>query len=400
MGRAGIIRGFHKNVLQHVSIRQIRARMAVWFVDREFFMRSHGHVRFIRVSARLQKRAAGGAAALVLVWVFSLGGMALWNWYRTPDSEALLKRQAKVESAEHRVAAYRKGVGDVANDLQKRQDFIEKMVQAHLGELPKDSRAGESVSNSQSEAAATVHKISAAIPEAAGLAAMEARQIAFAEALTRYADRRATADAQRMRQMGINPDVVLAALDSTEAKGGPFLPLFTASDSLDPRFARLGASLARMSALEQGLTRLPHVLPAALQFISSGFGYRLDPFTRAGSFHPGLDFRGPIGAPIYAAAPGTITFAGRKAGYGNCIEVTHANGIITRYAHMSAFRAHLGQNVKPGQTIGAIGSTGRSTGPHLHFEVRVHDRPINPRPFLEAIAHVSEKDHAGQPGND
>jgi cytoskeletal protein CcmA (bactofilin family) len=86
-----------------------------------------------------------------------------------------------------------------------------------------------------------------------------------------------------------------------------------------------------------------------------------------------------------------VSFAGQKSGYGNCIEVTHANGIITRYAHMSAFRAHLGQNVGAGQTIGAIGSTGRSTGPHLHFEVRVHDRPINPRPFWRPLPMFRKK---------
>jgi murein DD-endopeptidase MepM/ murein hydrolase activator NlpD len=253
------------------------------------------------------------------------------------------------------------------------------MVQAHVGDLPDDARAGETVSNSAGEAASTVRKISAAVPEATALARMEARQLAFVERLTRYADRRAAADADRMRRMGINPDVMLAALDRHDAQGGPLIPLFTsANGGLDPRFARLGASLARMSALEQGLSRLPQVLPASLDYISSGFGYRSDPFTHGGSFHPGLDFRGPIGAPIYAAAQGVVSFAGQKSGYGNCIEVTHANGIITRYAHMSAFRAHLGQNVGAGQTIGAIGSTGRSTGPHLHFEVRVHDRPINP----------------------
>jgi murein DD-endopeptidase MepM/ murein hydrolase activator NlpD len=261
------------------------------------------------------------------------------------------------------------------------------------------------VSDSQSEAAKTVGKISAAIPEAGALAAMEARQLAFVEQLTRYADRRAQADAERMRRLGINPDVMLAALDRDDAKGGPFLPMFTGRDgAIDPRFARMGASLARLSALEQGLLRLPQVLPASLQFLSSGFGFRSDPFTRRGSFHPGLDFRGPIGAPIYAAAAGVVSFAGQKSGYGNCIEVTHADGLITRYAHMSAFRARAGQAVVAGQTIGAIGSTGRSTGPHLHFEVRVNDRPINPRPFLEAITHVSEKTlstHASaNPGSD
>jgi murein DD-endopeptidase MepM/ murein hydrolase activator NlpD len=196
--------------------------------------------------------------------------------------------------------------------------------------------------------------------------------------------------------------VMLAALDRGGAQGGPLIALFTgANGGIDPRFARMGASLARMSALQQGLSRLPQVLPANLQFLSSGFGYRADPFTRRGSFHPGLDFRGPVGAPIFAAARGMVSFAGRKAGYGNCVEVTHINGIITRYAHMSAIRARVGQNVTPGQTIGAIGSTGRSTGPHLHFEVRVNDRPINPRPFLEAISHVSEKDlNRPAPGND
>ena len=396
-----LYKAFYLIVLQKLSIRAVQERLAAWFPDREFFMRSGGHVRFIRVSSRLQMRGAAAVVGLALLWLVSLAGVALMRWHDGSKSDDLLKRQAKVENAENRVAAYRKGMDSVASDLQKRQEFIEKMVQAHVGDLPKDKRAGETVSDSQNEATRTVNKISAAIPEAASLARMEARQLAFVEGLTRFADRRAADDANHMQRLGINPAVVLASLDRHDAQGGPLFPLATsANGSLDPRFARLGASLARMDALEQGLSRLPQVLPASLQYISSGFGYRSDPFTHAGSFHPGLDFRGPIGAPIYAAARGRITFAGRKSGYGNCIEITHSNGIVTRYAHMSAFRAQFGQAVNAGQTIGAIGSTGRSTGPHLHFEVRVNDRPINPRPFLEAISHVSEKDHAVAPGND
>jgi murein DD-endopeptidase MepM/ murein hydrolase activator NlpD len=164
-----------------------------------------------------------------------------------------------------------------------------------------------------------------------------------------------------------------------------------ANGSLDPRFQRLGLSLARMDALERGLQSIPQVLPASLEFVSSGFGYRADPFTGGGAFHAGLDFKGPIGAPIYAAAKGVVSFAGQRQGYGNCIEIDHGNGLLTRYAHMSAFRATLGQQVAPGTIIGAIGSTGRSTGPHLHFEVRLNDVPLNPRPFLEAAPHVLEE---------
>jgi murein DD-endopeptidase MepM/ murein hydrolase activator NlpD len=186
--------------------------------------------------------------------------------------------------------------------------------------------------------------------------------------------------------------MMLAALNDRTAQGGPFQGLFTSRDgSLDPRFQRLGISLARMDALERGLAGIPQVNPASMEFISSGFGYRADPFTGGGAFHAGLDFKGPIGAPIYAAAAGKISFAGVRQGYGNCIEIDHGNGLMTRYAHMSRFVAQLDQVIPAGTVIGAIGNTGRSTGPHLHFEVRINDRPVNPRPFLEAAAHVQQE---------
>lgn len=153
-----------------------------------------------------------------------------------------------------------------------------------------------------------------------------------------------------------------------------------------------------MNALERSLAGIPQVLPASLEFISSGFGYRADPFNGGAAFHAGLDFRGPIGAPIHAAAKGKVSFAGVKQGYGNVIEIDHGNGLLTRYAHMSRFAARVGQPVDAGAVIGAIGNTGRSTGPHLHFEVRIHDRPVNPRPFLEAAPHVLE-DSRGQPAH-
>ncbi|WP_343061196.1 M23 family metallopeptidase [Novosphingobium flavum] len=94
---------------------------------------------------------------------------------------------------------------------------------------------------------------------------------------------------------------------------------------------------------------------------------------------------------MYAAAKGRVSFVGQRSGYGNCVEVDHGNGLVTRYAHMSAFRTKVGTRVEPGQLIGQIGSTGRSTGPHLHFEVRINDRAINPRPFLEVAPHVLEE---------
>lgn len=355
-------------------------------------MRSQGQVRFIKISSRVQKIAAGVVVGLTLAWLLTMGVMLVSQFISTRDRLSLLDREAKVASAESRVSNYRGDLAGVAADIQRRQDVLEQLGEAYLGKLPADKRVGETVSDSSSEAAQTVKKVSALIPEAASLARVEARQLAFVEALTRLADRRSAQASIAMRKLGLDPQMALASMNDRAAQGGPLLRLATSSDgSLDPRFQRLGLSLARMDALERGLKGIPQVLPASLEFISSGFGYRADPFNGEGAFHAGLDFRGPIGAPIYAAAQGTVTFAGVKQGYGNCIEVSHGNGLVTRYAHMSAFRASVGQKVAAGAVIGAIGSTGRSTGPHLHFEVRINDRPVNPRPFLEAAPHVLEE---------
>jgi murein DD-endopeptidase MepM/ murein hydrolase activator NlpD len=375
-------------VLQKQAAGGFKHRLRTWFPDREFFMRSQGQVRFVKISSRLQLIAASLAAGLLLAWTVTMAVMAIAQFSSTRERVALLEREAKVETAESRVSKYGDGIKNVAGDLQRRQDFIERMVAG----LPRDAKAGETVSNSANAAAQTVDKVSALVPEAAGLARIEARQLAFVENLTRFADRRASAAEGHIRQLGMDPAAMLAALDDKTAQGGPLISLATsANGSLDPRFMRLGASLARMELLERGLAGIPQVLPASLEFISSGFGYRSDPFTGAGAFHAGLDFRGPYGAPIYAAAAGTVSFAGVRSGYGNCIEITHGNGLLTRYAHMSAFRAQQGQLVAAGDVIGAIGSTGRSTGPHLHFEVRINDRPVNPRPFLEAASHVQQE---------
>lgn len=323
--------------------------------------------------------AAVAIAALVLLaWLATLAALAITQAGAADDRMELRERAAaKVSSAENRASQDLKAV---ATELEQRQQFIEKMVDAHLGELPSEAADSERVD----KAAQPANKVTAALPQASPLARLEARQLALVELLTDYAERRAAKASEAMRKLGLNPRVMAAAADDKRAQGGPLLAL--ANGKLDARFERLGAALARMSALERGFAAVPQVLPASMDFISSGFGYRSDPFTGGSAFHAGLDFTGPIGAPIYAAAKGRISFAGVKQGYGNCIEIDHGNGLTTRYAHLSAFRARHGDSVAAGQEIAGIGNTGRSTGPHLHFEVRMNDQAVNPRPFLQAAA--------------
>lgn len=362
-------------------------RLRIWFPDREFFMRSEGQVRFITISSRLQITLAAVVTGALLALAISMAVMG-WAQYRAvSDRLALLDREAQVATAENRVNAYRDDIDSVTDDLVRRQQFIESMVEA----LPEDVKAIDAVSDSRGEAAETVAKVSAALPEAGALARIEARQIAFVEKLTRFADWRSNRAETALRQLGVDPSSMLRAAER-EAMGGPLERLSTGHDgSIDPRFERLGLSLARMSALELGLESVPQFEPASIKYISSGFGYRSDPFTGTAAMHKGLDFRGPMGAPIFAAAKGRVSFVGQKSGYGNVVEITHGNGLTTRYAHMSRFATRIGQTVETGDTIGAIGSTGRSTGPHLHFEVRIHDRAVNPRPFLENASDVLEE---------
>lgn len=368
-------------------------RLRARFPERELFMRSQGQVRFITITTRMQITAVGLALFVVLLgWGTS---MAISQWQASSERQQLLSREAEVEDAETRLAAYRDDLEATTADLEKRQDFLDGILTA----LPEDllaegeEDAGDKVSDSADESGELISLIESAVPEALGLAHLQARQIAFVERLTRYADRRAQRTEQAIRSLGLDPRMVMVADD--EALGGPLELLSSEADgALDPRFERLALSLSRMSALERGLNEIPQVMPADMRNISSGFGYRRDPFNGRAAMHRGLDFKGPRGAPILAAADGRVSFVGNKSGYGRVVEITHGNGMMTRYAHMSGFDTRVGQEVAAGDQIGRIGSTGRSTGPHLHFEVHINGTAVNPRPFLETAPHVLEEARA------
>ena len=128
------------------------------------------------------------------------------------------------------------------------------------------------------------------------------------------------------------------------------------------------------------INHIPSVLPLnARDFtISSGFGWRIDPQLEVEKFHEGLDLAAPYGTNVYATADGRIEFAGDKSGYGNCVEITHGETYMTRYGHLSKIKVSNGQMVKKGELIGMVGSTGKSTGPHLHYEVLLNGEPQNP----------------------
>ncbi|MDP2779901.1 M23 family metallopeptidase [Devosia sp.] len=169
--------------------------------------------------------------------------------------------------------------------------------------------------------------------------------------------------------------------------GGPLLAPIGDSDSslmVDDANAVMEA-LLRYKAARDSIEGAPVHMPIAGDFRrSSGFGNRTDPFTGGRAFHSGLDFAAASGTSVFSAGRGIVTFVGTSSGYGKMVEVTHDDGLVTRYAHLSGFLSEQGQRVNTGTPIAKVGSTGRSTGPHLHFEVRKGDNAINPKAFLDA----------------
>ncbi len=154
----------------------------------------------------------------------------------------------------------------------------------------------------------------------------------------------------------------------------------------DPEFRSLHSSWGRVDgAPVKAEVSIPSINPVELMRFSSQYGYRTDPFQGRRKNHKGIDIPGPVGTPIFATADGIIGRAQWVSGYGKYIEVEHGNAIQTRYGHMSAMNVVSGQRVKQGDVIGFMGSTGRSTGSHLHYEVRIAGEPVNPTSFLAPI---------------
>ena len=221
------------------------------------------------------------------------------------------------------------------------------------------------------------------------------------------------ADAEVLRQMldehvhlsqqvsSLDPSLAPQLLPATAkgGRGGVLLPARGCTDEIEQQAlnleilnsshsaarclrASLDQLLERVAAGNAQLMAIPSLRPVEGARLGSSFGNRVDPFNKHLAFHSGLDFSIASGADVVAAAGGRVRFAGSKGGYGKLVELDHGNGLRTRYAHLSSFQVKAGDLVTPGQRLGAVGSTGRSTGPHLHFEVLHKGRFVDPQRFL------------------
>jgi murein DD-endopeptidase MepM/ murein hydrolase activator NlpD len=237
-------------------------------------------------------------------------------------------------------------------------------------------------------------------------AGMEARLAQLQESLDQVERNQAAAlngleesfDAKARRLRGVFADLGLdmakMPAGAPAATGGPFVPVTPRADAtaFDRQLYRINLARTNVERLNRALTTVPIRKPLAGEIeTTSGFGVRMDPFYRSPAMHTGLDFRGSTGEPVRATAAGKVVTAGWNGGYGKMVEIDHGNGLSTRYGHLSAIDVDEGQSVRVGQVVGKVGSTGRSTGPHLHYETRVEGDAVDPQKFLRAAIRLGDK---------
>jgi murein DD-endopeptidase MepM/ murein hydrolase activator NlpD len=251
-----------------------------------------------------------------------------------------------------------------ARQIEQRQALIEAAIK------------GEAVNPALLAAAASDTDVVGEGP----LGRVERQQLEQAALAAAALDVRYKVTAAELKRLGLTP----ARVGGNEGVGGPFESVG------NPTFKALFNSWKKLDQLQDGVIAIPSDKPIKTSVsFTSGFGVRSDPFRAGAAMHPGIDLAGPVGTPIQATAEGVVLRAGwNSGGYGNLVEIDHGRGITTRYGHLSAIDVVAGQKVTRGQLVGRMGSTGRSTGSHLHYEVRIDGRAVNPIPFMKSTDYV------------
>ena len=213
---------------------------------------------------------------------------------------------------------------------------------------------------------------------------VEQRQAATLTDLEERIDTRARRIQSVLTDLGIDA----GRASAERSLGGPFVPLRppqSGASAFERQLYRINVARAQIDRYTHTLVAVPVRKPVIGEVdMSSPFGMRMDPFLGRPAIHTGIDLRGEIGEPVRATATGNVTIAGREGGYGNMVEISHGNGLATRYGHLSEITVKNGQVVRIGEIVGRIGSTGRSTGPHLHYETRINGEAVDPQKFLRA----------------
>ena len=369
-------------------LRQTAERL---FPERHLYVRSGGEMRKFMLSSQRQLLLASAGAAFVLWSVLATGGVMVNSVQLALKDQAVARERVRAErlvaerDARLRVAMRELnqaegGVTELAESVESRHQALAMVLAELQGEKPPRpspvAAATDPVVRVQSVREDQVRLLT----EAEGLAKARAERLRSA-----------------FRMAGLNPSSFTNG--AVGGRGGPLVEarnpqalaaILDVDQDFARRIQRASTNLGEIRALSAAAEKMPFQKPTHQGYRTSNFGVRFDPFTSNPAFHAGVDFAGGLMTPIVAAGPGVVSFAGVRSGYGNTVEVDHGHGLKTRYAHLHQIGVRTGQQVATGYRLGGMGTTGRSTGVHLHYEVWMNGRVQNPDRFLKAGQHVQQ----------
>jgi murein DD-endopeptidase MepM/ murein hydrolase activator NlpD len=379
-------------------LARLRRSLLELFPERHLYVRSGGEMKGYVLTPRSQMLVAAGISAAAL-WMGVCSAAMLVNVLSAGSGDReiartqakyerwIADRQARLNSA---VAELNAGGGSntaLAANIEKRHAAL-AMLLTDMKTTPGAAAALSPVIN---------RAISANASNPAHIvAAVGASQEQLLDAADTFAKSRADRLRLAFRLAGLTP---ADYMPKGGALGGPLIEskdpralaaVLDVDEGFADRIQHAASDMSEAHALEQAAHSLPFAKPTPGAERSSSFGVRVDPFTGHPAFHSGQDFSGSRMEAIHATAPGVVSFTGVRSGYGNTVEVDHGRGLKTRYAHLAAISVSVGQQIAVGQRLGGMGSTGRSTGTHLHYEVWLNGRAMNPDRFLKAGDYVQQ----------
>ena len=374
---ANIVTGLPEQMttLSIASGARLLLRVKQQFVDRDVIFNDGRNLKRVSIAGRTQALMAGAAGFAIVFSGYGVARAAVdtaaATGIITPTSAdtRLAVLQTQVATLRDNVATIRRSAAVHAARVEQRQALIAAAV---TGRPAQQTALNIPAVDPRADAVAG--------DVVAPLRQVEQRQAVLAGRIQAVAEQRYRMTADRMRMLGIAPERFAET-------GGPYEAANSAEATADMRadqqFRSLFQTWRRLDNLQQATIAIPSAFPVATLSFTSNYGVRRDPFRGTMAMHAGVDIPGPVGTPVYATADGMVDRAGQASGYGNLVEIDHGRGIQTRYGHLSRILVAPNSYVHRGQLIALMGSTGRSTGPHLHYEVRIDGHAVNPAPFLQ-----------------
>lgn len=386
------------------------------FPERQLYFRTNGIVRFISISQKTQIFISTVLFG-VLVWsiVTSYSFVFRSQIMAAKDLE-LAAVEKNYHNANKQFDELKKNIEKSTKALEQRQIYLQQLLDADKSLTTSDDGLETEATGGQSDQESASQAIPFDISHdlnnddedtvyaehnrhlsnlAFSIKRIEQQQQALAERMIDRISSKIAYVEDTLNTSGIKTEKLMQLAENrpslSMAMGGPFI-LYTENNDIDlstnEPFAKLYSYYNRLIDLESSIHHIPVGKPAKKYYISSSFGIRKDPFKKKWARHHGIDMAGWWKTPIYASADGTVIKAGRNGAYGNFIEIDHGNGFRSRYGHLSKIKVKKGEQVTLEQEIGLMGSTGRSTSPHLHYEIWFNGKPINPSKIFKAADNV------------